>query len=153
MLPPNGVRENPRSEAGPQTPPGYPRWVMLRYPDGAPGAALLLLRLSSAALAYPALARLSPLPGGWWPVAAPVAALILSLVAGFGARTAALLLALTLVANLFTTRGELPFVLAAIGQTIALALLGPGAWSLDAHRFGRRVIRLEPRSPDRGSPG
>lgn len=128
--------------------------VILRYPDGVPGAALLLLRLSCVALVHPALARLSPMPGGWWPVAAPIALLILALVAGFGTRTAAALLLLLLAANLFAARAELlPFLLASGGQTLALALLGPGAWSIDAHRFGRRVIRLEPRSPDRGSPG
>ena len=32
----------------------------------------------------------------------------------------------------------------------ALLLLGPGAFSMDAHRYGRRVILLKPRSPDRG---
>ena len=124
--------------------------LILRYPDGAPGAALLLMRLSCAAIVHPAFVRLSPMPGGWW----PVAALILALVAGFGTRTAATLLLLVLVAKLFATRGEaVPFLLASAGQALALVLLGPGAWSIDAHRFGRRVIRLEPRSPDRGSPG
>jgi hypothetical protein len=33
----------------------------------------------------------------------------------------------------------------------ALGLLGPGAYSIDANVFGRRVIRLEPRGPDRAS--
>lgn len=127
--------------------------LILRYPDGVPGAALLLMRLSCAAIAYPALCRLSPVPGGWWPVAAPVVATILALTAGFATRIAALLLAVALVANLFTAQGMLAWLLlAATGHSLALALLGPGAWSLDAHRFGRRVIRLEPRSPDRGSP-
>jgi hypothetical protein len=34
---------------------------------------------------------------------------------------------------------------------VALGLLGPGAYSIDANVFGRRVIRLEPRGPDRAS--
>lgn len=124
--------------------------LIRRYPDGASGAALLLMRFSCAAIVHPALVRLSPMPGGWW----PVAALILALVAGFGTRSAATLLLLVLAANLFATRAELvPFLLASAGQALALVLLGPGAWSIDAHRFGRRVIRLEPRSPDRGSTG
>jgi uncharacterized membrane protein YphA (DoxX/SURF4 family) len=34
-------------------------------------------------------------------------------------------------------------LLGALG--IALAMLGPGAWSVDAHRFGRKRIRIPQR--------
>jgi hypothetical protein len=40
-----------------------------------------------------------------------------------------------------------------MGGAVSLVLLGPGAWSIDAHLHGRRVIRLDPRSPERGGPG
>jgi uncharacterized membrane protein YphA (DoxX/SURF4 family) len=32
----------------------------------------------------------------------------------------------------------------ALLDALALALLGPGAYSIDAHRFGRRVVVLPP---------
>lgn len=132
---------------------GVPK-LILRYPDGAAGAALLLMRMSSAAIAWPAFARLVPSPAGWWSAAIAAAILVLALATGFGTRAAALLLAAVLVAGLATARGEAAlFLLASAGFVTGLALLGPGAWSIDAHRYGHRVIRLEPRSPDRGGPG
>jgi hypothetical protein len=125
-----------------------------RYPDGATGIALLVMRISYAVIAFPALGRLWPAPAGWWPAATASAAIALALSSGFGTRAAALLLASALTADLLATRGEVVlFILGSIGGAGALALLGPGAYSIDAHRFGRRVIRLEPRTPDRGSPG
>jgi uncharacterized membrane protein YphA (DoxX/SURF4 family) len=125
--------------------------LILRYPDGAAGAALLLLRFSSAAIAWPTLARLLPTPAGWWFAASGAAILILALATGFGTRAAALLLATALVAGLLAARGETALLLlASAGGATALALLGPGAWSIDAHRYGHRVIHLDPRSPDRG---
>lgn len=128
--------------------------LILRYPDGAAGAALLLMRLSSAVIAWPALARVAPTTGGWWLAAAVAGILVLALLTGLGTRAAALLLAGTLIAGLFAARGEVALLLcAAAGSATALALLGPGAWSIDAHRYGHRVIRLEPRSPERGGRG
>lgn len=127
--------------------------LISHYPDGVSGIALLLMRFSCATIAFPTFARLWPAPAGGWRVALS-AALILALVTGFGTRAAALLLMVALAAALFTAQREIvPFLLGSAGGALALALLGPGAWSIDAHRFGRRVIRLEPRSPDRGSRG
>ena len=127
--------------------------LILRYPDGVTGLALLLMRLSYALIAFPSLTRLWPASDSWWLAAIP-SAMALALVAGFGTRAAALLLVSTLAADLLTAPGEFVLLLlASAGGAGALALLGPGAYSIDAHRFGRRVIRLEPRSPDRGSAG
>lgn len=127
--------------------------LISHYPDGVTGVALLLMRLACAAIVFPTLARLWPAPAGGWRVALS-AILILALVTGFGTRATALLVMAALTAALFTAQREIaPFLLGAAGGALALALLGPGAWSVDAHRFGRRVIRLEPRSPDRGSRG
>ncbi len=128
--------------------------LISRYPDGATGIALLVMRISYALIAFPALSRLWPAPASWWLAAAGSAAIALALLSGCGTRAVALLLALALAANLLAARGEVVlFILGSIGGVGALALLGPGAYSIDAHRFGRRVIRLEPRSPDRGGPG
>jgi uncharacterized membrane protein YphA (DoxX/SURF4 family) len=128
--------------------------LISRYPDGVTGIALLLMRFSCAAITWPTLARLWPAAAAGWLVVAAAAVLILALVTGLGTRAAALLLSVALIAALFAAQRELaPFLFASTGGAIALALLGSGAWSIDAHRFGRRVIRLEPRSPDRGGAG
>jgi uncharacterized membrane protein YphA (DoxX/SURF4 family) len=82
------------------------------------------------------------------------AVIALALVLGFGARAAALLLAAALAIGIGSARGDLAwFLVSCTGGAVALVLLGPGAWSIDAHLYGRRVIRLEPRSPERGGPG
>ncbi|HVJ00940.1 MAG TPA: hypothetical protein VM662_02090 [Sphingomonas sp.] len=101
--------------------------VILRYPDGSQGVALLLLRLSLAVIAFPSLARSWPASANWWPVAIPAAALGLALAAGFGTRAAALLLTATLVAGLVSAEAALaPFLAASSGSAASLALLGPG---------------------------
>ena len=121
-----------------------------RYPDGIAGTALLLLRLSCALAVFPAFTAL-------WPQAEStrlaVAATFLaaSLAAGIGTRVTALVLAISLAISLSSAHGERALLLmSAAGSTGALLLRGAGAYSIDAHRYGRRVIRLEPRSPDRG---
>ncbi|MGK6355730.1 hypothetical protein ACMGDH_10955 [Sphingomonas sp. DT-207] len=127
--------------------------LILRYPDGLFGVALLLLRLCYAVIALPALARLWPAPSITAPMGLGAAAIALALISGFGARAAALLLAAVLAIGVGGARGDLAWFLASCsGGAVALMLLGPGAWSIDAHLYGRRVIRLEPRSPERGGP-
>ncbi len=147
----------PGAKAGPGPHEGYRLTVpklILRYPDGLFGVALLLLRLSYAAIAFPALARLWSAPSITVPMGLGAAAIALALVSGFGARAAALLLAVVLAIGIGSARGDLIwFLIGCTGGAVALVLLGPGAWSIDAHLYGRRVIRLEPRSPERGGPG
>lgn len=152
-----GERKIPGEKAGWDPHGGYrvrvPK-LILRYPDGLFGVALLLLRLSYAAIAFPALARVWPAPSITVPVGLGAAAIVLALVLGFGARLAAGLLTLALLVGLAGAKGDLAwFLIACAGGAVALVLLGPGAWSIDAHRYGRRVIRLEPRSPERVGPG
>jgi len=122
-----------------------------RYPDGIAGSALLLLRLSCAVSVFPVFAALWPQAGGARVVIAStfVAAI---LAAGVATRVAALALAISIAVALLAAHGERALLLvSAAGSTSALLLRGPGAYSIDAHRYGRRVIRLEPRSPDRGA--
>lgn len=146
----------PGAKAGSGAHEGYRLSVpklILRYPDGLFGVALLLLRLSYAVIALPALARLWPAPSITVPIGLGAAAIALALISGFGARAAALLLAAVLAIGIGSARGDLAwFLVGCAGGAVALTLLGPGAWSIDAHLYGRRVIRLEPRSPERGGP-
>ena len=121
-----------------------------RYPDGAAGVALVLLRLACAWIAFLVIARL-PFPQ-FSPNASMVvsAALALALALGFGTRIVAFVFTAAAIATAFMTGSDsaLTMIARACGCA-ALGLLGPGAYSIDANVFGRRVIGLEPRGPDR----
>jgi uncharacterized membrane protein YphA (DoxX/SURF4 family) len=111
---------------------------------------LVLLRLACAWIAFLVIARV---PFAQVSVNASIvvsAALAVALAFGFGTRTVAFALAAAAVATAFMTDSTLPTIARACGCA-ALGLLGPGAYSIDANVFGRRVIRLEPRGRDRAS--
>jgi putative oxidoreductase len=121
-----------------------------RYPDGAAGIALVLLRLACAWIAFLVSARL-PLPP-FSPNASIglSVAFALTLALGFGTRIVAFVVTAATIAIAFMagSDGALTMIARACGCA-ALGLLGPGAFSIDANVFGRRVIRLEPRGSDR----
>jgi len=120
-----------------------------RYPDGAAGLALLALRLCCACAALVAAAMLAGTVGAG--AAYPAAALLaLLLLIGLATRLAALLLAVAVAAAL-SMAGTVQQLLFAglLGGCAALAIVGAGAFSVDARRHGRRVIRLRTRPPDR----
>ena len=123
-----------------------------RYPDGAAGIALVLLRLACAWIAFLVIARLPFVRVSPNASIVASAALALALALGCGTRIVAFLLAAAAIATAFMTGSDsaLTMIARACGCA-ALGLLGPGAYSIDAHVFGRRVIRLEPRGPDRAS--
>ena len=127
--------------------------MVLRYPDGSAGLALLLLRTSCALSACPALVYLRRAPGAANAATIIAAIIALALVVGFGTRMVALLLVALLVADLFATDSkQVHFLLTSAGGAGAVVLLGAGAYSLDCRWHGRRVIRLGLRSSDRGTP-
>ena len=123
-----------------------------RYPDGAAGIALVLLRLACAWIAFLVIARLP------FPRVSPNASIVasvafaLALVLGYGTRIVAFVFAAAAIATAFLIGSDsaLTMIARACGCA-ALGLLGPGAYSIDANMFGRRVIRLQPRGPDRAS--
>lgn len=114
------------------------------FPAGLPGLALLLLRLAVAALLFIDQAGNLLLP-------APIWLLIVSIVAGIavslgfltplfaGLSGLAKIVGLASLPQLFA-----PLVILALLLVAALAMLGPGAYSLDAKMFGRRVVVLPP---------
>lgn len=123
-----------------------------RHPDGAAGIALVLLRLAFAWIAIVAIAchPFAPVSPNASMVVAGTFALALAL--GVGTRIVAFVLALAAVATAFMTDSHMALTMMARAcGCAALGLLGPGAYSIDANVFGRRVIRLEPRVPDRRS--
>ena len=108
------------------------------FPRGAPGIALVVLRFAVAATLWTVgpLACLSP--------AGMTLALILvgiPLCLGLLTPAAAVVCAALHVATLAC--GDLeqaPSAVVAIANASALALLGPGAYSIDCRLFGRRVF-------------
>jgi uncharacterized membrane protein YphA (DoxX/SURF4 family) len=124
----------------------------LTYPDGRAGVGLLLLRASVGATAAAQgcvyLSALDdPTPWAWAAGLLAVAAgssLLVGLLTPFacillGLGCAALALSPSTTHTLNTPYGGLPLLVAA-GMAAAAALLGPGAYSLDARLFGRREI-------------
>lgn len=104
--------------------------LFFMFPHGPPGLALLLLRAAVAiallmqSFGHPIAILLSIvlLVGYWTPIVAMVALLVHALgwfVIGVDSAAVAIVFCL---------------------DAIALALLGPGAYSLDSYRFGRRLV-------------
>jgi len=113
------------------------------FPRGAPGFALLLLRVSLASSVLLSAGG-EPHREAW--ILALAFALGTALCVGFLTPIAALL---TIPVYLVETAGPsiVPAaVLTPVLQAVALSLLGPGSYSIDAYRYGRRVVVL----PEKG---
>jgi putative oxidoreductase len=113
------------------------------FPRGLPGLALLLLRVSTVlALLLNCYINRSEI-SGWIQLAAVL--LALSLCIGFLTPIAASTALLFHVLVWFSIAGiSSPALIVVALDALALALLGPGAYSIDGYRFGRRVVVLQP---------
>jgi uncharacterized membrane protein YphA (DoxX/SURF4 family) len=111
------------------------------FPTGSPGIALLFLRASVAiALLAEGYARRQDLPG--WIEAA---AILISVALSVGLLTPiAAVIGLGLHGLIWFTLGvgDAASTIVVSIDALALALLGPGAYSLDSYHFGRRVVVL-----------
>jgi putative oxidoreductase len=114
------------------------------FPTGRPGAGLLLLRLAVGASLI-----LERIPEIW----------VIPQSLGFEVRTVLVCVGISLLCGLWTPvmggvaaviellitfspeGGSVTHILLVI-LSISLALLGPGAWSIDAHIFGRKRIDI-----------
>lgn len=115
------------------------------FPRGWPGLALVLLRASVAtALLLDACVQRQCLPVWIQGMAIVVA---LTILAGLQTPLSALF-ALAIHGLIWFTADfdEPAFVAVVTIDALALALVGPGAYSLDSYRYGRRIVVLPPPS-------
>jgi hypothetical protein len=121
------------------------------FPAGRPGLALLLLRVALAIMLMQGVAGKLWTMGPPWFVAAPVAVAV-ALCIGFLMPVVTVSTVVLEVAVLASTDMAIDAVhVCAVLNAIALTLLGPGAYSLDARLFGRRRVFI--RTPDDPSGG
>jgi putative oxidoreductase len=121
------------------------------FADGWPGAGLLLLRL----LAGAALISLGIRDIRQWPPPLTIAlqtigiaAAILLLAGVFTPLAGALAAGVKIwiaLSRFFSHSGDPWVSFAQAALAAALAMIGPGAWSIDARRFGRKHIDLSER--------
>ena len=110
------------------------------FPAGAPGAALLMLRVCVAAMLLLVAFPVAHGSGVTWQFVL-LSALCILLCVGMFTPVACILsivlmaVRLPLLADRETIRSLLTLVV-----TLCLALLGPGSFSIDALLFGRRII-------------
>jgi hypothetical protein len=114
------------------------------FPSGRPGIALVIVRLCLVGTLFLHAYRFGPIVSLSWSV--PVLVLIaIALCVGVVTAIASMLYCVAEVAFLLTvTSFDATVLMTSIPVAIALILLGPGAYSLDARMFGRRIIVLPP---------
>ena len=125
------------------------RRLFSSFADGWPGVGLLGMRLVAGmvliARGVTILRSAAPLDAASAEIVAIIAALLL--IAGLWTPVSGSALALVQIWNLLMRRAD-PWnniLLGTLGA--ALALLGPGAWSVDARRFGWKRMDIRERNP------
>ena len=115
------------------------------FPPAAPGIGLLVLRISVAA-AFVLIAATRTGMSSIHPLFVGALLIGLCLAIGFLTPYLSLVVCVYALANLFGASAHLDvlFVASLLLNSAALALLGPGAYSVDARLFGRRVVVVPP---------
>jgi hypothetical protein len=110
------------------------------FPTGTAGVALLLLRLAVAATLVFHFVRYWPSSLPVWTLAA-TAIIVVPLIVGVLTPLMSTLCCLIELCVMWRVGvSQWPFLVLSIMYAMSLALLGPGAYSLDSRRFGRRII-------------
>ena len=112
------------------------------HPAGTAGVALLLLRISTGLTPLATYLHVGTTPANrWLPIALIAAGALLGL--GVGTRVIALVAAIAAVIAGLCMGGSRAALVTLEGLSlVAVALLGAGAYSIDARLYGRRVINL-----------
>ena len=130
------------------------------FPGGRPGVGLLLLRAAVGGIAITLgilyVSGLIERPLVVWVAAITLNAGGVALVIGFVTPLASLLVVLCVLGVTFSWMPTPPPValggrlltLLLLATPLGIALLGPGAYSMDGHLFGRREIVIPPRTPE-----
>lgn len=113
--------------------------MFFEFPARSAGTGLLLLRLSAAGSLIATHLSSPDLPP--WRLCLAV---LIAIGLGIGLRTRLLcgLSVLALVGQVAVDPAALTLAILSLTDTVALALIGPGAFSVDARLFGRRIIIL-----------
>ena len=120
------------------------------FPEGWPGAGLVFLRAVTAIPLIQEIAQeTTRVPVPTQPVAATLELLAAGaatlLLAGLWTPVAGLIMAVAELSLAFRQPVEFPLHIVLAALAAALAMIGPGAWSIDARLFGRRRIRIPQR--------
>ena len=133
--------------------PGTVRRLFSTFAHGPPGVGLLLMRLSAgmAMVVHGVSGLLAGPPLGAGVFEAFSSGLGILLLAGLWTPVAGTLAAADALWNVFSTgHPTLWILLATLGA--ALALIGPGAWSIDARLFGWRRLEIRDRKSQDSPP-
>ena len=116
------------------------------FPPGGPGIGLLLLRISVASTFVLIVANRADLSTIHL-IFVGALLIALSLVIGLLTPYLSFVVCMYALVNLFGAGSRLDelLVVSLMLNAAALALLGPGAYSIDARLFGRRVVVVPPR--------
>jgi hypothetical protein len=119
------------------------------FPQGGPGVGLLLLRIAAAGMFALNLTHRFNFTSNaaYWLVVSLIGLVSLSLLLGFLTPILAAIACLAAAANLLLPDQPIDVVyVLRIFTSAALALLGPGAYSVDARLFGLVVTVVPPRT-------
>ncbi len=123
---------------------GFLQRLFSMFPDGWPGSGLLLLRLVAGfLLLHDGIAGLVATPHQAWVQLQVIAACAgILLLAGLWTPIAGVLVTVTELGTAFTGTEHLRSTILLATMGIALAILGPGALSIDARLFGRKRLDI-----------
>ena len=112
------------------------------FPSGRPGIALLMLRIGLSVIVFEAAGGLLARPDSLWAVAVVGSAALMFWMGLLTPVVCALCVVLDAVSLVLGGDAVGPVHLCLFLNAVALALLGPGGYSLDARLYGRQRIAI-----------